>query len=68
MKPIEHFFRKYFLSMVGIIILFLFLNAALFFSVLLWAKKSSDGSEISIHEVRNSILWTRQAIWYQPMC
>ncbi len=55
MKPIEHFFRKYFLSMVGIIILFLFLNAALFFSVLLWAKKSSDGSEISIQEVRNSI-------------
>lgn len=56
MKPVEHFFRKYFLSMVGIIILFLFLNAALFFSVLIWAQKSSDGSEISIYAVRDSVI------------
>ncbi len=33
MKPVERFFRKYFLSMVGIIVLFLLLNVVLFFSV-----------------------------------
>ena len=31
MKPVERFFRKYFLSMVGIIALFLLLNVVLLF-------------------------------------
>ena len=56
MKPVERFFRKYFLSMASIILLFLFLNAALFIAVLAWAWNASDGPEISIHQVRDSVI------------
>ena len=55
MKPIKRFFRKYFLSMVGIIALFLFLNVVLSFSVLIWAWQSTDNSDISIYRIRDSI-------------
>ena len=55
MKPVKRFFRKYFLSMIGIIALFLFLNVVLSFSVLIWAWQSSDMSEISIYKINESI-------------
>ncbi len=55
MKPAERFFRKYFLAMVGIILLFLSLNAGLLCSVLLWAWDSSNESEISIYAVRDGV-------------
>ena len=55
MKPVERFFRKYFLSMVGIIALFLLLNVVLFFSVLLWAWQTSETPEISISKICDSI-------------
>ncbi|WP_251319944.1 sensor histidine kinase [Flintibacter muris] len=55
MKPVERFFRKYFLSMVGIIALFLLLNVVLLFSVLIWAWQTSETPEISISKICNSI-------------
>ena len=55
MKPVERFFRKYFLSMVGIIALFLLLNVVLLFSVLIWAWQTSEAPEISISKICNSI-------------
>ena len=55
MKTVKRFFRKYFLTMVGIILLFLLLNALLYISMLVWAWKASNGPEISIHEVWDSV-------------
>lgn len=55
MKPAERFFRKYFLSMVGIIALFLLLNVVLLFSVLIWAWQTSEVPEISISKICDSI-------------
>lgn len=55
MKPAERFFRKYFLSMVGIIALFLLLNVVLLFSVLIWAWQTSEAPEISISKICDSI-------------
>ena len=55
MKPVERFFRKYFLSMVSIISLFLLLNIVLFFSVLLWSWQTSDTPELPLDAVRDSI-------------
>ena len=55
MKPVERFFRKYFLSMFGIILLFLLLNAILLFSVLFWAWKASDTPSLSPNNLRESI-------------
>ena len=56
MKPVERFFRKYFLSMVGIIALFLPLNIVLFFSVLIWAWQTSETPEISLNKICDSIV------------
>lgn len=55
MKTVERFFRKYFLTMVGIILLFLLLNVLLYLSMLVWARQASNGPEISIHEVWDSV-------------
>lgn len=55
MKPVERFFRKYLLSMIGIIVLFLLLNILLFLSMLVWVQKASSGPEISIHDVWASV-------------
>ena len=55
MKPVERFFRKYFLSMVSIIALFLLLNVVLFFSVQIWAGQTSETLDLSISEIRDSI-------------
>ena len=58
MKPVERFFRKYFLSMVGIIALFLLLNVVLFFSMLIWAwqTSTSETPDLSINEICDSIM------------
>ena len=56
MKPIERFFRKYFLSMVGIITLFLLLNIVLSFGVLIWAWQTSETPMLSINEICDSIM------------
>lgn len=56
MKPVEQFFRKYFLSMASIIVLFLLLNIVLIFFVLIWAWQVSETPELSIGEVCNSIV------------
>ena len=55
MKPAERFFRKYFLSMAGIIALFLLLNVILFFSVLIWAWQTSEAAEPPISAICDSI-------------
>ena len=55
MKPVERFFRKYFLSMMSIIALFLLLNVVLFFSVQIWAGQTSETLDLSISEIRDSI-------------
>ena len=55
MKPVERFFRKYFLSMVGIIVLFLLLNVVLFFSVLIWAWQTSETPDLSMSEICDRI-------------
>ena len=56
MKPVERFFRKYFLSMIGIIVLFLLLNIVLFFSVLIWAWQTSETPKLSLNEICDSIV------------
>ena len=56
MKPVERFFRKYFLSMVGIIALFFLLNAVLFFSVMIWAWQTSETPDLSVNEICDSII------------
>ena len=43
MKTVKRFFRKYFLTMVGIILLFLLLNLLLYLSLLAWAWKTAGG-------------------------
>ncbi|MCI9510165.1 MAG: hypothetical protein HFF10_10575 [Angelakisella sp.] len=55
MKTVERFFRKYFLSMAGIIALFLLLNTVLFFSMLIWAWQTSAAPELSISEIGDRI-------------
>ncbi len=55
MKTVELFFRKYLLTMIGIILLFLLLNLLLYLSLLAWAWKTSGGPEISVHEVWASV-------------
>ena len=55
MKIVERFFRKYFLSMVGIIALFLLLNVVLFFSVLIWAWQTSETPDLSMSEICDRI-------------
>ena len=55
MKPVERFFRKYFLSMVGIIVLFLLLNVVLLFSVLIWAWQTSETPDLSMSEICDRI-------------
>ena len=59
MKPVERFFRKYFLSMVGIIGLFLLLNAVLFFSVLIWSWQTSETTDLPMSEICDSITLDR---------
>lgn len=56
MKPVERFFRKYFLSMIGIIALFLLLNVVLFSTVLIWAWQTSVEPELSLNEICGSIV------------
>ena len=56
MKPVERFFRKYFLSMIGIIVLFLLLNIVLIFTVLIWAWQTSETPELSLNEICDSIV------------
>lgn len=56
MKPVERFFRKYFLSMAGIIVLFLLLNVVLLFSMLIWAWQTSEVPDLSINEICDSIM------------
>ena len=58
MKPVERFFRKYFLSMAGIIVLFVLLNVVLFFSMLIWAWQTSisETPDLSINEICDSIM------------
>ncbi len=58
MKPVERFFRKYFLSMAGIIVLFLLLNVILFFSMLIWAwqTSTSETPDLSINEICDNII------------
>ena len=58
MKPVERFFRKYFLSMAGIIVLFVLLNVVLFFSMLIWAwqTSASETPDLSINEICNGIM------------
>ncbi len=58
MKPVERFFRKYFLSMVGIIVLFLLLNVVLLFSMLIWAwqTSTSETPELSVNEICDGIM------------
>ena len=58
MKPVERFFRKYFLSMAGIIVLFLLLNVVLLFSILIWAWQTSETPDLSINinEICDSIM------------
>lgn len=55
MKPVKYFFRKYFLSMIAIIVLFLLLNMVLAFSVLLWAWKASDTPGLTVDYVCDRI-------------
>ena len=55
MKPVERFFRKYFLSMAGIIVLFVLLNVVLFFSVLIWAWQTSETPDLSMSEICDRI-------------
>ncbi len=56
MKPVERFFRKYFLSMAGIIVLFVLLNVVLFFSMLIWAWQTSETPDLPINEICDGIM------------
>lgn len=56
MKPVERFFRKYFLSMEGVIALFLLLNIVLVFSALIWAWQTSGGPELPLDEICDCIV------------
>ena len=58
MKSVERFFRKYFLSMAGIIALFLLLNVVLVFSVLIWAwqTSTSETPDLSVNEICDGIM------------
>lgn len=58
MKSVERFFRKYFLSMAGIIALFLLLNVVLLFSVLIWTwqTSTSETPDLSVNEICDGIM------------
>lgn len=60
MKPAKRFFRKYFLSMAGIIALFLLLNMVLCFFVLVWSWRTSNVPEIPLNEICGSIVLDKE--------
>lgn len=60
MKPAERFFRKYFLSMAGIIALFLLLNMVLAFSVLIWSWQTSNVPDLPLNEIGDGIVMDKE--------
>ena len=51
MNSVQRFFRRYILSMIGIIFLFLGINIALFFAVMIIGSMSGSGTSLSVRDL-----------------
>ena len=57
MNTVQRFFRRYIVSTVGIVILFLTVNIALFFSILIAGSMSGSDAVFSVETFSNHIVW-----------
>ena len=57
MNAVQRFFRRYIVSTVGIVILFLTVNIALFFSILIAGSMSGSDAVFSVETFSNHIVW-----------
>ena len=57
MNSVQRFFRRYILSMIGIIFLFLGINIALFFAVMIIGSMSGSGTSLSVRDLSNGVVW-----------
>ena len=57
MNAVQRFFRRYIVSTVGIVILFLTVNIALFFIILIAGSMSGSDAVFSVETFSNHIVW-----------
>lgn len=57
MNAVQRFFRRYIVSTVGIVILFLTFNIALFFTILIAGSMSGSDAVFSVETFSNHIVW-----------
>ena len=57
MNSVQRFFRRYILSMIGIIFLFLGINIALFFAVMVIGSMSGSGTSLSVRDLSDGVVW-----------
>lgn len=57
MNAVQRFFRRYIVSTVGIVILFLTVNIALFFTILIAGSMSGSDAVFSVETFSNHIVW-----------
>ena len=57
MNAVQRFFRRYIVSTVGIVILFLTVNIALFFTILIVGSMSGSDAVFSVETFSNHIVW-----------
>ena len=57
MNSVQRFFRRYILSMIGIIFLFLGINIALFFAVMIIGSMSGSGTSLSVRDLSDGVVW-----------
>lgn len=57
MNAVQRFFRRYIVSTVGIVILFLTVNIALFFTILIAGSMSGSDAIFSVETFSNHIVW-----------
>lgn len=62
MNPVQRFFRRYFLSTIGIILLFVILNFVLFMTILVAANHNSDTAGVSISGLASMVTENNGAI------
>lgn len=55
MTTVQHFFRKYFFSTVGILLLFLFLNIVLVCTIFITAANRSDDSHVPVEKLAGMV-------------
>lgn len=66
MNPVQRFFRKYFLSTIGILLLFMILNVVLIVAICLAANHNMATPELSIRQLAGMVTETDGTIGAEP--